>query len=237
MRCSPPGSRSSPQGRRRRAATPRGALPLRFGRQPGAAPSGSTPWRRATTRGRPGGRRGRRAGLRPFGVAPVGAVDLPPPLGPDHPRVSGKSSASRPGEHERPAVALGIGASTRWRRRTSPNASFVTAYASIRRSRASTSCTGSSPSPGYAQTESSPMWKEQAATSTSVSGCCPPPSGTPARLLTARAVVFTVTRDAARASHGASVPVGLRSIPLHVRTRSRPRAPRAGRTARVDVDA
>ena len=56
--------------------------------------------------------------LRTFGMAPVGTVHLPPPLGADHARGVRERLREQPHEHERPTEAFGIGAANRSRRRT-----------------------------------------------------------------------------------------------------------------------
>ena len=119
MRCSPPGSRSSPHGNappavRRGRRTP---TPLRSA---GACRSTrSTPRRRPTTRARPDGRRARRrrtadlrdaASRRRYTWRHHSRAD-------DASRV-GEVVGQQAGEHERPAVALGLGDVAGRRRRT-----------------------------------------------------------------------------------------------------------------------
>ena len=95
----------APREARRSQPAARGVLPLGLGGQPGAGPRAVGAGRRSTTRGRPGGRPGRRASdCGPVGVAPVGALHLPPPRRVRDDRARRREVVGEEaGEHERPA--------------------------------------------------------------------------------------------------------------------------------------
>ena len=118
MRCSPPGSSSSPQGNGPVRTGPRRVLPLGFGRQARAGPAqyATASFQDTCTTGWSHALFDRR--LRTLGVAPVRAVHLAPPLRADDAPGVGEALGQETREHERPAVALGVGDVARWRRRT-----------------------------------------------------------------------------------------------------------------------
>ena len=164
----------------------------------------------------------------PSRMPPVGALHLAPPLGADHAAVSGKSREASPRTRTTSRTA---------RRRcaipvASTNAakiSFVTANRSIAEGIEHDVVDGL-----FAVARVGPHRVVAHAEQTGLDGDervgMLPRAGGHRRDARGRGGVVTiVTRDATRVGHGASVPAGLRRIPLHARTCARPRAARAQR--------
>ena len=110
IRCSPPGSSSSPQGNAVPAAPPRAAYShsASVGRRvPDHAQYATESPHDTWTTG--WSARSVELGLRAFGVAPVGSHDLPPPRRALHAPGGREVVWEEPAEHERPAVAFGVG--------------------------------------------------------------------------------------------------------------------------------
>ena len=111
MRCSPPGSSSSPHGNGLPLEAAAGrVLPLRLGRQPLARPSRSTPARRSSRRGRRGGP----ADPSMSDCGPSGWRQSAPSTCRHHGACATAAGGrevvgQQPAEHERPAEALGLG--------------------------------------------------------------------------------------------------------------------------------
>ena len=106
----PPGSRSSPHGKRRRRARRARRTPTPLRSAAACRPTRSTPAHRARRRGRRGGRRDRRGPTAvPPGWRQSAPIDLPPPRRRGDGAGVGGSRREEPGEDERPAEALGLG--------------------------------------------------------------------------------------------------------------------------------
>ena len=150
MRCSPPGSSSSPHGKRRLdEPAAGGVLPLGLGRQARAGPARRTPARRSRRCGPRDGRVARRrSDCGPSGWAQSAPSHLAPPRRADDRAGGGEVVGQQAGEDERPAEPLGLRAVTRRLRRTPRTAAFVTAWRAIANGASSTSCAGPSPSCG-----------------------------------------------------------------------------------------